>query len=78
MSTHSGPWDIPLRQYITTLPIVVMIFNIQNDCIEKEIVIDYGNADDRKFLGKISFWAYSNGRSVECISKTDYDKENKK
>lgn len=77
-NNKDGPWDTPIRDYIKTLPIMVIIYNLKNDCVESEYQIDYGNTDDRRWLGKVSFWAYSNGRSVECINKIDFDKENGK
>lgn len=76
MSVPQGPWDTPVREYVKSLLMVVIIHNLTNDRVESEFAIDYGNIDDRKFLGRISFWAISNGRSVECISKKDYDNEN--
>lgn len=71
---RQGPWDVPLRAYVQSLAIVVTIWNLQGDCIEQEFHLDYGNNDDRKFLGRVSFWAISNGRSVETLSKADWEK----
>lgn len=70
-----GPWDIPLRSYIKTLELVILIYNLQNDCLESEFPIDYGNKDDRSFLGRISVWAVQNGRSVETLSAVDWERE---
>lgn len=75
---RQGPWDAPIREYVTSLLIVVSIFNIKNDCLEHEYHLDYGIGEDRKFLGRISFWAISNGRSVETMSKADWLKEKAK
>jgi hypothetical protein len=70
----SGPWDAPLRDYVKSFPLMIIIYNLKKDIIEIEREIDYGNAEDRKFLGKITFWAIANERSVETISLKDYKK----
>lgn len=75
---RQGPWDNPIRNYVESLLIVVSIFNLQNDCIESEYHLDYGIPDDRKFLGRLTFWCVSNNRSIESMSKSDWEKEQKK
>lgn len=57
-----GPWDVPVREF-EQLMISVTVFN--GDDIIKEESIDYSNYEHRKFLGRISYWAYTNGYVVE-------------
>lgn len=69
------PWDAPLakRDYIEKFPIMVIVYYLNTDTICLERQIDYGNAGDRKLLGKISFWAMTNGMSIETMSLKDYE-----
>lgn len=61
----SGPEDMPLREYVKSFPMVVTIYN--GDDIVREEHIDYGNFEHRKWLGKVTFWACSNGYTVETM-----------
>lgn len=71
----TGPEDIPLQGgYVKSFELMVIISNLDKDCIEREVKIDYGNAEDRRWLGRVSFWAATNGRSVETMSLKDYEK----
>jgi hypothetical protein len=63
-----GPWDTPLKNYIKEFKLAVIIYIVADDSIENEFEIDYGNHEDRKFLGRITFWAVNNGRSIETMS----------
>lgn len=70
--SRRGPWDVPLRSYIKELKIVVLIHNLETEEIEKEFYLDYGSMDDRKFMGRLSFWCVTNGRSLETLSTDDW------
>lgn len=60
-----GPEDIPLfGGYVKTFKMMVTIFD-KNDNVIREQEIDYGNHEHRKWLGKITYWACSNGMTVE-------------
>lgn len=72
-----GPWNLPLPEIVTDKPIVVLIHDLKNDMIEKEFRLNYGNWKDRKFLGKLTYYAIENGRSVETLSPEAWDKMNK-
>lgn len=69
-----GPWDIKLSSYVEKQPVVMLIHNLDKEIIEKEYVIDLGNKDDKRFLGRVTFWATCNGRSVETLSVEDWEK----
>lgn len=76
MAPRGGPEDIPLRKYIETLPLVVCVYDLEKpeaDPIRTEF-IDYGDTEDRKWIGKITAWAATNNHSVETMAKTDWDK----
>jgi hypothetical protein len=60
-----------------SLPILVIVYSLrENDKVVIEKTINYSDADDRKWLGKISFWAYSNKCSVETMAMIDAEAEN--
>jgi len=69
---NAGPWDIPLRNYVKDFKMMIIVYNIKDDCIIKEIPINYGDYEDRKFLGRISYWAATSGHSVETMSLEDW------
>jgi hypothetical protein len=59
-----GPEDIPQLGYVKTFKMMVTIFD-KDDRIIREQEIDYGNHENRKWLGRVTFWACSNGMTVE-------------
>lgn len=59
------PWDLPLKEYIKTFPLIVSIYN--EDTLLHEEKIDYGIPDDRKLLGRLTFWACNEGYTVETM-----------
>lgn len=61
---RNGPEFAPLREFVKSFPIVVTIFNSNDDAIRTERM-DYGKPDDRVWLGKLSYWAWTNGHTVE-------------
>ena len=68
----NGPWDMPLRGIITSLPIVMFVIDLKNeDEVLHQIELDFSNPDDRKYIGKITAWALSNHYSVETMTKDD-------
>jgi len=67
-----GPWQIPLKGFVKQFDLMVIVYNLKDDSIEKEIKLDYGNRIDRAFLGKLSYWCATNGRSVETMSLEDW------
>lgn len=69
-NNFAGPWDVPLRQFNNHFLIKVTVYKVhenKEDETVSEHVIDYGNYEDRKFLGRISFWAYSQDYVVETM-----------
>lgn len=69
---RSGPWAAPLRNFDKEeRPIKVFIYNLENDSIENEFILNYGSFEDRKFLGKLTFYCITNGRSVETLLLKD-------
>ncbi len=69
-----GPWDAPLANFVNSKKIVIIIHDLEKNIVEQEIQIDYGNYDDRKFLGRLTYWSITNGRSVETIAYDDWEK----
>ena len=61
---RNGPEFAPLRNYVKEFKIVVEIYD-DNDNVIRSERMDYGNSEDRIWLGKLSFWAWSNGHVVE-------------
>ncbi len=62
------PWSIPLRDYVKTFPIVASIYDGEKLIHEEDL--DYGKYEDRKFLGRHTHWALTQGYIVET-SKAD-------
>ena len=64
-----GAENVPAQR---NLPILVLVYSLRED--EKVVIektINYSNYEDRKWLGRISFWAYSNHCSVETMAMPD-------
>jgi len=67
-----GAENVPLQTFNKTFKVVVLIYDLKNhDNVIDMRQIDYGLLDDRRWLGKISFWAWSRGYSVETMSLVD-------
>jgi hypothetical protein len=70
----NGPENIPLKEYIKSFKLQIQIIQLSNDLIIRTEVIDYGNTEERKWLGKITYWACTNGYYVETMSLEDAKK----
>ena len=71
-----GAENVPLREVNKNLPILVIIYDLHNnDNVVKEVRLNYGNYEDRKYLGRLSFWALTNHCSIETIAIVDADQE---
>jgi hypothetical protein len=67
-----GTENLPLPRIVTSLKAYVVVFNLQdNDEVVLEKEIDYGNFEDRKWLGRITHWAMTNHHSVETMALVD-------
>lgn len=74
-----GAENVPLREINKTTPALVIVYDLQNDDkILEEKRIDYGDVEDRKWLGRITFWAMTNHCSVETIALVDAEAEIRK
>lgn len=71
-----GPENIPLKNYNKECQIVVTVWDNDDKLIRREF-INYGNYEERAWLGKISFYAYQNDYVVETQSKKNYDANEK-
>lgn len=65
---RNGPEFAPIRNYNTKLLIVVNIYDNKDKLIRTE-QMDYGNPEDRKWLGKLSYWAWTHGNTVETVAE---------
>ncbi len=73
---RKGAENIPLREINKNLPIMVIVYDLRNDDkVVEEKRLNYGDAEDRKWLGRISFWALTNHCSVETIAIVDAEAE---
>lgn len=58
------------------LPILAIVYSLrENDKIVVEKRFNYSDFEDRKKLGQLSFWAYSNHCSIETIAICDAEAE---
>lgn len=69
-----GPWDVPLKGYVKEFYIILLIKDIKSDRYIKEEKVNYGDQEIRKWLGRISYWAWNNGYLIETMSLEDYEK----
>ena len=69
--------NIPLREFNKApMPIMVFVIDLKNDDnIVQQVQLDYSNFEDRKALGALSYWAYSNHCSIETIAIVDAEAE---
>ena len=76
MAYRKGAENVPLKNINKQMPILVIIYDLRNgDRVVEEKRINYGDAEERKWLGRISFWAYENHCSVETIAIVDAEAE---
>ncbi len=68
-----GPEDIPLKNFIKELFVVVLIKDIKSDRYIREEKINYSDPEVRRWLGRVSYWAWSSGYQVETLSLKDYN-----
>lgn len=69
------PWDKAPTN--VSRPIMVLVHDLRLEVIEKEVKLDYGSNEDRKTLGRLTFWAITNSRSVETISVDEWERMNR-
>jgi len=73
---RKGAENIPLQHINKNMPILVIVYDLRNnDTVVEEKRINYGDAEERKWLGRISFWAFQNHCSVETIALVDAEAE---
>lgn len=69
-----GSWDVPLKSYVREFQIVLLIKDIKSGRYISEHKVNYGELEIRKWLGRVSYWAWCHGYSIETMSLEDYDK----
>jgi hypothetical protein len=68
--------NIPLRQINTSMPALIVVYDLLNaDNVVLEKRIDFANYEDRKWMGRITFWALTNHHSIETIAIVDAEAE---
>lgn len=68
-----GAENSPVQQ---VLPILAIVYSLrEGDKVVVEKRFNYANFEDRKALGKLSYWAYSNHCSIETIAVIDAEAE---
>ena len=70
---RKGAENVPLKDINKDMPILVLVYDLGTDKLVEEKRINYGNAEERRWLGRISFWAFTNHCSVETYSISDID-----
>lgn len=72
MAFRKGIENLPLQKINTSCPIIVFVIDLRNDDeIVQEFRLDYANFEDRKHLGRITYYAVSNHLSVETMAVID-------
>lgn len=59
----NGPESVPLREFVKSFMVMVTIFD--GDKVLREEKVDFGNPQHRQWIGKVTYWACSNGYAVE-------------
>lgn len=67
-----GPEDMPLSKVYTELWIWVVLTDIKSNRKIRGEKINYGSFDARKWLGKVTFYAVTNGYAVTTCAESDY------
>lgn len=76
MAYRKGSENVPLEHINKDMQILVIVYDLRNnDAVVEEKRINYGDVEQRKWLGRISFWAFSNHCSVETIAMIDAEAE---
>lgn len=58
------------------LMIMVIVYSLrENDKVVVEKKLNYSDYEDRKELGRLSYWAYKNHCSIETIAMVDAEAE---
>lgn len=73
----TGPELIPLKAIVYDCELVILIKDIKSKRTIREERINYGNVEERKWLGKVTYWAVTNGYSVETFNEKDFDNMSK-
>jgi hypothetical protein len=63
-----GPWDVPLKEFNNHFLAQVTIWEViegKDDKIITQKIIDYGKFDDRKWLGRLTYWSLNKGYVIE-------------
>lgn len=68
-----GAENKPIQQ---VLPIIAIVYSLkENDKVVVEKRFNYSSYEDRKALGALSYWAYTNCCSIETIAVVDAEAE---
>lgn len=70
-----GPWDIPLKSYVKEFYIILLVKDIKSNRYIKEEKVNYSDPEIRKWLGRMSYWAWCHGYAIETMSLLDYEKQ---
>ena len=70
---RQGVENLPLRQINTHCPIIVIITDLTTDEVVSTIELDYAKFDDRKHMGRLTYWCVSNKHSMETLAKSDVE-----
>lgn len=66
---RKGAENVPLREINKQMPIMVFVINLQKDDeVVEQKLLNYGDVEDRKYLGRLTFWAVTNNHSIETMS----------
>lgn len=67
-----GPEDLPLKGYVKNHTLVIILKDVKSGRRVREEKINYSDPDARRWLGKVTYYATTNGYSVETFADKDY------
>ena len=68
-----GPEDMPLQKYVAEFPMVIILKDVKSGRSIREERINYSDNEARRWLGRITYFACTNGYSVETMAEKDYN-----
>lgn len=67
-----GPEQLPLKEFVKEHQLVIVLKDIKSKRRIREEHINYSDPEARRWLGKVTYYATTNGYSVETFAEADY------
>ena len=71
-NTPRGPEDVPPRFYVKEHWIVILIIDVKSGRKIREEKVNFSDREVRSWIGRITYWATTNGYEVRTCNVDDY------